>query len=213
MRSIFRAATSGVVAPTRIVWLPGAYHGAQDFLNAGFPEAVQLRRLAVDLSFVDLQLRYLGDDAVVHELRAELVLPARNMGVSVWLAGISLGGFIALDYAATFSGELAGICLLAPYLGNRVLTTEIAAAPGLDSWEPGELAKADAERRIWHYVKTRAGDAPPLYLGFGQDDRFSAAHELLAAALPPAAVAVVAGGHEWRTWTSLWENFLDLHFT
>jgi pimeloyl-ACP methyl ester carboxylesterase len=212
MHSIFRAAAPGVLAPTRIVCLPGAYHTAQDFLNAGFADAVLSRRLPVDLSFVDLELRYLGDDAAVHGLRAELVLPARKMGVSVWLAGVSLGGLIALDYAAAFGGEIDGLCLLAPYLGNRMLTAEIAAAPGLDSWKPGDLADADAERRIWRYVKTRAAGAPPLYLGFGLDDRFSAAHQLLAAALPPAAVRVVAGGHEWRTWSRLWEIFLESRF-
>jgi len=212
MRSIFRAATAGAVAPTRMVWLPGAYHGAQDFLNAGFPDAVLGRRLAVDLSFVDLELRHLGDDAAQQQLRTEVMLPARKLGLSVWLAGVSLGGFIALDYAATFAGELDGVCLLAPYLGNRMLTAEIAAAPGLDAWAPGELAEADAERRIWRHIKTRGANSRPIYLGFGHHDRFAAAHQLLAAALPQDSVDVIAGGHEWRTWTSLWENFLDSRF-
>jgi len=213
VHSIFRAATPGVMAPTRMIWLPGAYHAARDFLQAGFPEAVLLRHLPVDLSFVDLELRHLGDDAAQQQLRTEMILPARKLGLSVWLAGVSLGGFIALDYAATFAGELDGVCLLAPYLGNRMLTAEIAAAPGLDAWAPGELAEADAERRIWRYVKTRVADSPPLYLGFGHDDRFAPAHKLLAAALPPASVDVIAGGHEWRTWTRLWENFLESRFT
>jgi hypothetical protein len=213
VHSIFRAAAHGVMAPTLMIWLPGAYHAARDFLEAGFPEAVLLRHLPVDLSFVDLELRYLGDDAAQQQLRTEMVLPARKLGVSVWLAGVSLGGFIALDYAATFAGELDGVCLLAPYLGNRMLTAEIASAPGLEAWAPGELAEADAERRIWRYVKTRVADSPPLYLGFGHDDRFAAAHKLLAAALPPASVDVIAGGHEWRTWARLWENFLESRFT
>ena len=213
VRSIFRAAAPGVMAPMRMIWLPGAYHAARDFLEAGFPEAVLLRHLPVDLSFVDLDLRYLGDDAAQQQLRTEMVLPARKLGVSVWLAGVSLGGFIALDYAATFAGELDGVCLLAPYLGNRMLTAEIAAAPGLDAWAPGELAEADAERRVWRYLKTRVADPPALYLGFGHDDRFAAAHKLLAAALPPASVDVIAGGHEWRTWVRLWENFLESRFT
>jgi pimeloyl-ACP methyl ester carboxylesterase len=213
MRSVFRAAKSGVMAPTRMVWLPGAYHTARDFLDAGFPEAVLLRQLPLDLTFIDLELRFLGDAAALQGLRTDVVLPARESGVSVWLAGVSLGGFIALDYAAAHPGDLDGLCLLAPYLGNRMLTAEIAAAPDLNAWEPGELAEADAERRIWRYVKTRVAGSPPLYLGFGHDDRFSAAHKLLAATLPPAAVHVIAGGHEWRTWTSLWGNFLDSHFT
>jgi pimeloyl-ACP methyl ester carboxylesterase len=213
VHSIFRAAAHGVMAPTLMIWLPGAYHAARDFLEAGFPEAVLLRHLPVDLSFVDLELRYLGDDAAQQQLRTEVVLPARKLGVSVWLAGVSLGGFIALDYAATFAGELDGVCLLAPYLGNRMLTAEIASAPGLDAWAPGELAEADAERRVWRYLKTRVADPPALYLGFGHDDRFAAAHKLLAAALPAASVDVIAGGHEWRTWAKLWENFLESRFT
>jgi hypothetical protein len=51
-----------------------------------------------------------------------------------------------------------------------------------------------------------------LFLGYGKDDRFSAAHEMLAAALPADCVEVVAGGHEWRPWLKLWEKFLDSHF-
>ena len=51
---------------------------------------------------------------------------------SIWLAGISLGGFIALDYAADLSRrDWDGLCLLAPYLGNRMLIDEIAGAAGL----------------------------------------------------------------------------------
>jgi enterochelin esterase-like enzyme len=211
MRSMFMAATPGKLAATQMVWLPGAYHGAQDFLDAGFAAAVRARQIALDLTFVDPQLQYLDDRTVVPRLRSEVLLPARQMGVVVWLAGISLGGLIALDYAATYPGEWDGLCLLAPYLGNRMLTAEIAAAPGLAAWEPGELAQADEERRIWLYIKTRV-DSRPLHLGFGQDDRFRAAHTLLAAALPADSVDTVQGGHDWPTWTRLWENFLDSRF-
>ena len=101
--------------------------------------------------------------------------------------------------------------VLAPYLGNRMLMNEIAATSGLAGWEPGELAESDAERRIWRYIKTR-GDLAKLFLGYGKSDRFSAAHDMLAAALPTDSVEVVAGGHEWGTWLRLWESFLDSHF-
>jgi pimeloyl-ACP methyl ester carboxylesterase len=195
-----------------MVWLPGAYHAAQDFLAAGFAEAVRTRRLAMDLIFVDLELEHVGDRTSLQRLRSDIVLPARAAGVSLWLGGISLGGFFALDYAALYPGELDGLCLLAPYMGNRMLTTEIAQAPGLAAWQPGELAETDEERRIWRYIKTRSADSRPLYLGFGQGDRFSAAHQLLAATLPSDSVNVVAGGHEWSTWSRLWENFLDSRF-
>jgi len=195
-----------------MVWLPGAYHGAQDFLDAGFPEAVLARQIPLDLAFVDLDLQHLGDRTALQRLRSEFVLPARDMGVSLWLAGISLGGMMALDYAATYPGELHGLCLLAPYLGNRILTAEIAAAPGLGAWDPAVLADTDVERRIWRYIKMHRAESRSLYLGFGRDDRFGAAHTLMAEALPAAAVDIVDGGHEWPTWKRLWENFLDSRF-
>jgi enterochelin esterase-like enzyme len=194
-----------------MVWLPGAFHAAQDFVAAGFPQAVRARRLALDLTFVDLELQHVGDRSALERLRSDMVLPARAAGISIWLGGISLGGLFALAYAASYPDEV-GLCLLAPYLGNRILTAEIAQAPGLAAWQPGELAEADEERRIWRYLKTRRAGSPPLYLGFGQGDRFSVAHELLAATLPAGSVDVTDGGHEWSTWVRLWENFLDSRF-
>jgi pimeloyl-ACP methyl ester carboxylesterase len=196
-----------------MVWLPGAYHAAQDFLTAGFAEAVRARQLDLDLIFVDMELAHVGDRGVLARLRSEIVLPARAAGIRLWMGGISLGGLIALNYAASYPAELDGLCLLAPYLGNRILTAEIVQARGLAAWQPGELAQTDEERRIWRYIKTRRADARPLYLGYGAQDRFSAAHELLAYTLPANAVNVIAGGHDWATWSSLWENFLDSRFT
>jgi enterochelin esterase-like enzyme len=108
---------------------------------------------------------------------------------------------------------LDGVCLLAPYLGNRLLTGEIARAPGLAAWMAGELAETCEERRIWRFVQALRPDSRLLYLGYGLEDRFARSQGLLADALPPGAVDVVPGGHDWGTWTKLWENFLDLRFT
>jgi pimeloyl-ACP methyl ester carboxylesterase len=195
-----------------MVWLPGAYQTAQDFLTAGFAAAVRQRQAPLDLLFVDMEFAYLGDRAALQLLRSDIVLPARTAGVSIWLGGISLGGLTALDYAASCPDEIDGLCLLAPYLGNRILTAEIARAPGLAAWQPDELAQIDEERRIWRYIKSRGADSRPLYLGFGRCDRFSAAQELLAATLPADSVDVIDGGHDWSTWVHLWENFLESRF-
>jgi pimeloyl-ACP methyl ester carboxylesterase len=212
VRSIFQPAMHPGVAATRIVWLPGAYNSAQEFEDAGFSSAVAKRRAPVDLTYVDLEMQHLGDRSALRELRADVVLPARASGIALWIGGISLGGMLALEYAATYPDDLDGLCLLAPYLGNRMLTSEIAAAPGVAAWHPGELAEADEERRIWRYIKMRGEDSRPLYLGYGRTDRFAAAQALLAAALPANSVDVIEGGHEWLTWTTLWENFLDSRF-
>lgn len=214
MRSVLNAAVPGSVAPTRIVCLPGAYHAPEDFLTSGFDRSVRDRRLAIDLLFVDVEMQYLGDRSALERLHQDIVLPARSAGCrTLWFAGISLGGFIALDYAASHPGQLDGLCLLAPYLGNRMLTGEIARARSLTAWSAGELADSDEERRIWRFVQTLPDHSRLLHLGFGRYDRFAAAHRLLAAALPPDATDVVPGGHDWRTWKTLWENFLASRFT
>jgi hypothetical protein len=51
-----------------------------------------------------------------------------------------------------------------------------------------------------------------LYLGYGRDDRFAQGLDLMTQALPPATVQVIEGGHDWSTWSALWERFLDLGF-
>jgi pimeloyl-ACP methyl ester carboxylesterase len=222
MRSLVRTAESAARAPTCIVCLPGAYHAAADLSSAGFDSRVRERALPIDLAFVDVDLRHLGDRRPLDRLKHEIVLPARAMGYrSIWMAGISLGGFMALDYAASNPGDLDGLCLLAPYLGSRMLTREIAAS-GLAAWTGGAAAESDEERRIWRLIQAQhplaqrtdagPGYSPSLYLGYGREDRFSDAHRLMAQALPAGAVDVVPGGHDWRTWTVLWENFLDSRF-
>ena len=101
MRSIAVPARSTAAAPTRMVWLPGAYHAAQDFVTAGFAAAVQERQVPLDLIFVDMDLEHVGDRGVLQRLRSDIVLPARAAGVALWMGGISVGGLFALDYAAS----------------------------------------------------------------------------------------------------------------
>jgi pimeloyl-ACP methyl ester carboxylesterase len=186
-----------------MICFPGAYHSAQSFVDEGFAASAAKRGSSFVLRLVDLEMAHLQDAEPMEKLRSEIVLPARAGGQAVWLAGISLGGLIALDYASRHRGEVAGLCLLAPYLGNRMLIDAIAG---------GGLADSNAEHRIWRYIKTRA-DAVPVYLGYGRQDRFSRALDLMAAALPAASVDVIEGGHDWGTWFKLWGRFLDLHFT
>lgn len=207
-----------MVAPTRVLLLPAAYTTPEDFLREGFVRAARDRRLAVDLVFVELTLPHLTDRTILRRLRHEIVLPARALGCrSIWLGGISLGGFIAMAYAARFRQEIDGLCLLAPYLGNHIVIGEIERANGLDGWTPGDLAEDDDERRIWQFIKeqrrrTAARPTSGLHLGFGSEDRFADSHRLMAAALAPGSVDVVPGGHEWPAWRRLWENFLDTRF-
>ena len=110
MRVILEAADEGEVAPTRVLLLPGAYSTPEDFVREGFASAVRERRLPVDLVFVELELQHLTDRTILRRLRQEMILPARALGCrSIWLGGISLGGFIALARALpTIASAFAG---------------------------------------------------------------------------------------------------------
>jgi pimeloyl-ACP methyl ester carboxylesterase len=213
MRSVLKTAAPHSRADTQVVCLPGAYHSPEHFLTAGFDDCVRRRGLCIDLLLVDAELAHLGDRRFLHQLKSEILPPARAGGYrSIWLLGISLGGFMALDYVASNPDDVDGVCLLAPYLGNRLLTTEIAQAHALEAWVAGALAESDEERRIWRFIQAKRAASPPVYLGYGSEDRFVRAHRLLARALPNGAVDEVPGGHEWMTWKILWENFLDSGF-
>src|SRR5258708_37647429 len=75
----------------------------------------------------------------------------------VWLAGASLGGMGALLYEREHPGELTGLALFAPFLGNRELLDEIRAAGGPRTWDPGplpaEMNGDNYQRQVWKMVK------------------------------------------------------------
>jgi enterochelin esterase-like enzyme len=67
------------------------------------------------------------------------------------------------------------------------------------------------QRDLWRWLKACAEQRQPCprtFLGCGAEDRFVRAHRLLAAALPPAQVAVVPGGHTWEPWRALFATLL-----
>ena len=213
MRALLEPMATGSLAPTRVLLLPAAYTAPEDFQREGFVSAARDRALPVDLVFVELKLQHLTDRTILRRLRHEVVLPARAQGcTSVWLGGISLGGFVALAYAERYPREIDGLCVFAPYLGNHIIIGEIERAQGVHQWTPGELADDDDERRIWRFIKEQRDRPAPLYLGFGREDRFAASHRMMAAALTPESVDIVPGGHDWPAWRRLWENFLDARF-
>jgi pimeloyl-ACP methyl ester carboxylesterase len=203
-----RSASSG-----HIVLLPGAHQSLGDFIDRGFGTALQQRCVALDLILAAPPLAHLTDRSWLRGLRDEVVAPARADGQSLWLGGISLGAFMALRFAAQYPEQIDGLCLIAPYLGSRIVASEIARFEPLQSWQPGPLAEEDDERHIWHYVRDLRTVKPRVFLGFGEQDRFADTQALLARALPQAHIQRIEGGHDWPVWRQLWDNFLDRRLT
>lgn len=212
----------GGTARELLVMLPGAYDTPRDLAAQDFVGAVRRRGAAsLEMQLVDAHVGYYTERSVTDRLRQDVLAPAGRAGVAqVWLAGISIGGFGALLTArdaeadpAPASPPVAGLLLLAPYLGPRRLVAEIVAAGSLAAWDARPGDTDEPERRLWRWLQARlapgaAVPAPPIWLGFGRDDRFAAGHRLLAGALPPERVFEVDGGHDWAPWREAWGRML-----
>lgn len=198
-------------APVLLVFLPGAHMTPTELVEQGFVAAVRQRNLAVDVSLVDAHLGYVQDGSILRRLEDEVLAPARAQGYRrIWLAGISLGGYVAISHALLQPGQIEGLVCLAPYLGRRQLVQEVIAAGGPAAWRRHAVPRdaEDADHALWMGLSA-AKALPPLFLGYGSEDRFADGHRQLASLLPPAQVQVQPGGHDWLPWRTLWAQWLD----
>ncbi len=202
-------------APVLMVLLPGANMTPTEMQDEGMLAAVRQRRLAVDVLVAGAGLAYVYDGSVLRRLHDEVLAPYRARGYRrIWLAGISLGGFLAMGYAMRHPGEVEGIIALAPYLGRRPLVQEIADAGGPLQWGRqrgiSQVPRPDdVDQQLWRWLANPPAHAPALYLGYGREDRFADGHRLLAQLLPSPQVRSAAGGHDWAPWRQLWAEWLD----
>lgn len=214
MRHLTHPAQAGQYVETLVVLLPGAYHQPEDFIKEGFVKAVHERQLPIDLMMAELAFDHIADETALAEINTDLILPSLGKGYkNIWLAGISIGGYVAIAYASRYPAQLAGLLLLAPYPGNRITTGEIISAGGIQTWLPAPIANDDTELGNWNWLKHNANTTEiEVHLGYGEDDRFADSHLMMTQALPVTRVDKISGGHVWPVWQQLWHNFLDRRF-
>jgi len=191
MKTHLKFAKNNARADTLLVFLPGAFLKPEEFEREGFVNAVREREFAADALLVDADVSYYYDQTFIERLHHDVLQPQRALGYrSIWLVGISIGGFGALIHELAKPGAVDGIVALAPYLGRRPIGAEIHKAGGLRAWKAPEGPPPDEEvdRKLWPWLQQyaspqKAAQLPPLYLGFGLSDRFASNHQLLADAL------------------------------
>ncbi len=200
-----------------VVLLPGRADRPKDF--EGFVRIARSAGIGADFVAVDLHMRYYIKGTAIDRLRTDVIEPARAAGYGkIWLVGVSMGGTGTLLYMRDYPTEVTGAYVVAPFLGDRDTIQKIQAsgwaekAPQITShaarseWEGWQWG-------LWHWARARseAPQASPLYLGFGDDDRFARDCRLLAETLPSDRVFTTHGAHNWPTWESLWTSFLHTH--
>lgn len=209
-----RAATP---SKTLIVFLPGSQEVPQDVVNEGFVAQVRAKRIDADVMVIDSHLGYFRNRTFDVRIRDDIIEPARKKGyTSIWLAGISLGGFGSLMYAFTYPNEIDGIIALAPFVASDKVLDEVVDAGGLGRWTPSEpLIADDYERALLRWLKGYAGQPsasdkrPKLYIGYGGDDRMARFQPIIAAIVPQEQMLAAPGGHDWPPWKQMWDDALD----
>lgn len=196
-----------------VVLLPGIGDGKDDFLRNGFLRLFRDSGSPCAVTALDSHFGYYANGSIVERLHEDVVAPARARGVErIWLVGISLGGLGAALFARDRPGEVDGLVLLAPYLGDDAILDEIEGAGGPLSWQPAGTPEERDLRRLWVWLQgygTPGAERPPLLLGFGDSDRLRRGHRMLATLLPPERVLHTRGGHTWHAWRRLWSQVLE----
>lgn len=200
-------------AQALIVFLPPALASLDDLVAQGVIAAVREHDIAADIVLAEITHEHVMQRRATEALREAVIAPALARGYRrIWLAGISLGAFNALHYAARFPADVTGLCLLAPYPGTGDILREITAAGGVAAWAESPGRPLDDERAWWHWLwrQSRAGRAAkPVYVGLSEDDRFLQGQRMLMELIPRECVDLVPGAHDWPAWLALWRRWLD----
>lgn len=191
-----------------VVVLPGRADDLAALERSGVVATLQRAWPDADVVLAELRLGdYRAGDAL-QRLHDSVVAPARQRGYrQLWFVGASLGGMGSVLYDRAFPGELDGIVLLAPYLGEKAQHAAIRAGGGLAAWDAGPLAGVDAatwQNELWRQVQRWAREpalGARVWLAYGDRDYLREAYPLLREAVPAEHVVVRPGAHAWAVWT------------
>lgn len=199
-----------------VVMLPGFLDGPDSYREHAFPRRIVASGAPCDSVAVDLHYRYYGERDIARIVHDDVLVPARARGYDeIWLVGISMGGLGALMTARSYADELAGLILLAPFVGDERTLHAIEAAGGVAAWSaPVPMPPLDADHyteHLWSWLRGYVDDPdamPPLYVGWGENDRLGASDRLLASVLPADHVVVGGGRHDWASWQPIFDAIL-----
>lgn len=204
-----------VKATRLVVVLPGRADDLAAMRRSGMAEAVHSAWPDADVILTGLAMDYYMQGRAPQRLHEEIVLPARRYGYAeVWLAGASMGGMGTIMYDHAYPGEMDGLILLAPYLGEEPLLREIEGSGGITKWQAGPrapLSRETLQRELWRHVQSWRDDpgrAGTVWLAYGDRDRLKRAMPLVAPVLPADQVLVREGGHDWKVWSSVTSEIL-----
>ena len=198
-----------------IVFIRALYGNHKTFEKEGFVAMVREKGLSYDMVAPNAHLAYYYGRTLDKRLKEDVIGPARAAGyTNIWLVGVSMGGLGSILYLLNYPEDngIAGVVLMAPFLGEREILHEIIQAGGVRKWEPGGFDDSDWQRLLWDWLKRydqQQDRLPPIYLGYGDDDAYAVGQGLLSAILPSHQVVRIEGTHSVDTVKEIWAIMLD----
>lgn len=200
-----------------VVVLPGRGDSLRGLQRSGIAEAIHAQWPGTDVILTGLNLGYYMAGNAQRRLHDGVIAPARQHGYQqIWLLGVSLGGMGAILYDRDYPGDIDGMILLSPYLGEKPLWREIKQAGGVAQWQPGPEPTAitldNFQRELWrhvHHWSIQPGQAGNVWLAYGDKDSLRPGIDLLAPVLPRDQVFLSPGGHDWGFWLPAARGILE----
>ncbi len=199
-----------------VVFLPGFGDGPDSYRESGFFQELVASGAPCDAVAVDAHFRYYGRGESDRRVYEDVLVPAVARGyTSIWLVGISMGGLGAAMLARSHPEIVDGIILLAPFLGDAAVASQVREAGGLARWEPPRIPPvvdgSTYTLHLWSWLRGYVDDPdarPPLYIGWGEDDDLGGPDSLLGDAQPEGHVFTGPGGHAWSAWRPLFRRIV-----
>lgn len=182
------------------------------FAKQGVIDDIFSRHLSFDVIAPNAHFGYYRSRSFETRLKEDIIDPARRQGYEhIWLAGFSMGGLGCILYLRKYPNDVDGILLTGPYLGGGSILREIGEAGGVEPWQRTSDSPDDWERMLWSWIKKHDFSAePPVWLGYGDEDRVTATGpKLLAARLPAGRAFTVRGQHDLATFKTIFLHHLD----
>lgn len=196
-----------------VVLFPTIGDKGSHYETQGFLDEVWERGFEASMEVLDVKPSlYLGS-RIIKLVKTEVIEPAKTEGFEeFYLIGTSLGGHGALLYATTYPEDVAGLIILAPFMGGDFASEAIEEAGGLDEWQDCPFLAWNYACNVWKSLKVYVSDSEnqrKVVLGFGREDKFANQCRVIADVLPPEQVFTVPGGHDWVTWKKLFAKVAD----
>lgn len=191
-----------------VILMPGYIDDERLFRAHGFPEIAATHAdptAAWQWVALDSHVAYYQAGLMPGRIESEVLAAWPEVPVTV--VGASFGGFGALFLARHATERVDEVVLMAPYLGGRGLLKRFIDK-GPDGFQPKNRREVELAANWRFLLEADQRGRPAVTILVGEGDRLFPAIELLRSQAPSIKVETAPGGHKWRVWRELFDDYL-----